>query len=277
MVQDRKAIQAGTSHFLGQNFAKASGIQFVSRENKQEFAWTTSWGVSTRLIGTVIMAHGDDDGLILPPRVAPAQVVIVPVAPKPESRDAVFAACDALATKLRAQNFGGEPVRVEVDKRDLGGGQKSWDWIKRGVPVRVEIGPRDLEKGTVAVARRDRAHKEKAFPAADELVSTIASTLESIHHTLLTRATELRDKNTARIDTKEEFLRFFTAERKDKPEIHGGFASAHWDGSAEVEAEIKDELKVTIRCIPFDAAEEDGKCVWSGRPSKRRVLFAKSY
>src|SRR5215213_6670675 len=150
MVQDRKAIQAGTSHFLGQNFAKASGIQFVSRENKQEFAWTTSWGASTRLIGTVIMAHGDDDGLILPPRIAPAQVVIIPVTPKPDTREAVFAACDALAAKLRATSYGGDPVRVEVDKRDLGGGQKTWEWIKRGIPLRVEIGPRDLEKGTVA-------------------------------------------------------------------------------------------------------------------------------
>src|SRR5262245_61040573 len=161
MVQDRKAIQAGTSHFLGQNFAKASGIQFVSRENKQEHAWTTSWGVTTRLIGTVIMAHGDDDGVIFPPRVAPAQVVIIPVAPKPETREAVLAACNALAAKLRATTFAGEAIRVEIDARDLGGGQKSWEWIKKGVPVRVEIGPRDLEKGTLAVARRDGGHKEK--------------------------------------------------------------------------------------------------------------------
>jgi prolyl-tRNA synthetase len=277
MVQDRKAIQAGTSHFLGQNFAKASGIQFVSRENKQEFAWTTSWGVSTRLIGTVIMAHGDDDGVILPPRIAPSQVVIVPVVPKPEMRDGVFAACDALAAKLRAQTFGGEAIRVEIDKRDLGGGQKSWEWIKRGVPVRVEIGPRDLEKGTVAVARRDRGHKEKAFPTNDEFVSTIAATLQEIHDTLISRATKLRDENTVKIDSKEDFVRFFTSQRKEKPEIHGGFALAHWDGSAEVEAQIKEELKVTIRCIPDNAPTEEGKCVWSGRPSTKRVLFAKSY
>ncbi len=274
MVQDRKAIQAGTSHFLGQNFAKASGIQFVSRENKQEFAWTTSWGVSTRLIGTVIMAHGDDDGVILPPRIAPAQVVILPVAPKPEMREAVFAACDALAAKLRAQSYGGEAVRVEVDKRDLGGGQKSWEWIKRGVPVRVEIGPRDIEKGTVAVARRDRGHKEKAFPTAEEFVGGITATLGEIHATLMDRATMLRDANTVKIETKEEFTAFFTAKGK---EISGGFAFAHWDGTAETEAEIKDALKVTIRCIPSDSPAEDGACVWSGRPSGRRVLFAKSY
>jgi prolyl-tRNA synthetase len=145
------------------------------------------------------------------------------------------------------------------------------------VPARVEIGPRDLEKGTVAVARRDRAHKEKAFPTAEELVANIGGTLQEIHDALYARAQALRDEHTVKIETKEEFVRFFTAQRKDKPEIHGGFASAHWDGSAEVETEIKDALKVTIRCIPSDAPAEEGKCVWSGRPSTRRVLFAKSY
>lgn len=275
MVQDRKAIQAGTSHFLGQNFAKASGIQFTSRENKQELAWTTSWGVSTRLIGTLIMAHADDDGAVLPPRVATSQVVIIPVTPKPDTRDAVFAACDVLAAKLRAQSFGGEPIRVEVDKRDLGGGVKSWEWIKKGVPVRVEIGPRDLEKGSVAVARRDRGHKDKAFPLTDEFVSGLSATLQEIHDSLLSRATAYRDTYTVKINSKEEFVSFFTS--NDANKIHGGFALAHWDGSAEVETQIKEELKVTIRCIPFDAPAEDGQCVWSGRPSSRRVLFAKSY
>ncbi len=277
MVQDRKAIQAGTSHFLGQNFAKASGIQFVSRENKQEHAWTTSWGVSTRLIGTVIMAHGDDDGLILPPRIAPSQVVIVPVTPKPEHRESVLAACNELAAKLRATTFAGEPIRVEIDSRDLGGGTKSWEWIKRGVPVRVEIGPRDLEKGTLAVARRDRAHKEKAFPTSADFLAGVATTLQEIHDTLMARASALREANTVKIETKEDFVAFFTAKNKDKAEIHGGFAFAHWDGSGETETAIKEELKVTIRCIPFDSPEEDGKCVWTGQPSKKRVLFAKSY
>ncbi len=275
MVQDRKAIQAGTSHFLGQNFAKSSGIEFLSRENKKEFAWTTSWGVSTRLVGTIIMAHGDDDGLILPPRVAPAHVVILPIVPKPETRDAVFAACDALAAQLRATNFAGEPIRVEVDKRDLSGGVKSWEWIKKGVPVRVEIGPRDLEKGTVAVCRRDRGHKEKTFPTNADFLAGVAATLQEIHDTLLARATALRDANTVKIETREEFVKFFAA--KDDTKISGGFALAHWDGTAETETEIKEQLKVTIRCIPTDAPEEDGNCVWSGKPSKRRVLFAKSY
>jgi prolyl-tRNA synthetase len=203
--------------------------------------------------------------------------VIIPVVPKEETRAAVLDAVKSLAAQLRSTLYHGEPVRVEVDNRDTGGGAKTWDWIKKGAPIRVEIGPRDLEKGTVAVARRDRAHKEKTFPANDELVATIGTLLQEIHDTLLSRAKALRDEHTVKIETKEDFVRFFTAQRKDKPEIHGGFAFAHWDGSPEVEAEIKEELKVTIRCIPFDSPEEDGKCVWSGRPSKQRVLFAKSY
>ena len=277
MVQDRKAIQAGTSHFLGQNFAKASGIQFLSRDNKQEHAWTTSWGVSTRLIGTVIMAHGDDDGLILPPRVAPAHVVILPVTPKPDTRDAVLAAVEKLAAELRAQSYAGEPIRVEIDKRDIGGGQKNWEWIKKGVPLRVEIGPRDLEKGSVAVARRDCGPKEREFLPTADFVGKTATILEEIQSALLARATALRDANTVKIDTKEEFYAFFTAKNSEKPEIHGGFVLAHWNGSAEVEEKIKEDLKVTIRCIPFSGTEEDGKCILTGEPSKRRVVWAKSY
>jgi prolyl-tRNA synthetase len=277
MVQDRKAIQAGTSHFLGQNFAKASGIQFLSRENKQEFAWTTSWGVSTRLIGTVIMAHADDDGVILPPRIAPAQVVILPVAPKPETREVVFEAVEQLAAALRNMKFHGEPVRVEVDKRDIGGGQKNWEWIKRGVPIRVELGPRDLEKGSVAVTRRDRGPKEKEFLATGDFTARAEEILQAIQDGLLARATQLRDANTVTFDSKEEFYAFFTPKNPEKPELHGGFARSHWCGSPECEAKIKEELKVTIRCIPFDAANENGGCVYCGSPSSKRVVFAKSY
>ncbi|KAB2645315.1 MAG: proline--tRNA ligase [Verrucomicrobia bacterium] len=277
MVQDRKAIQAGTSHFLGQNFAHASGIKFQSREGKEEFAWTTSWGVSTRLIGTLIMAHADDDGLVLPPRIAPAQIVILPVTPKPETRDAVLAAADQLATELRAQTAFGEKITVEVDKRDIGGGTKTWEWIKKGVPIRVELGPRDLEKGSVAVARRDRGAKEKAFVPNAEFVGQAAAILEEMQAGLLAKATAYRDANTVKIDTKEEFYAFFTAQNPNKPEIHGGFALAHWNGSREVEEKIKDDLKVTIRCIPFDGLEEAGQCILTGEPSQRRVVWAKSY
>ena len=277
MVQDKKAIQAGTSHFLGQNFAKASGIQFVSRDNKQELAWTTSWGVSTRLVGTVIMAHADDDGMIVPPRIAPTHVVILPIIPKPETREAVLAAARELRDALVKQSYAGEPVTVEIDERDLPGGTKTWEWIKKGAPVRIEIGPRDLEKGTVAMARRDLSPKEKTFPLAAEVPALLPAVLQEIQDTLYARALAFRDANICKIDTKDEFVAFFTAQRKERPEIHGGFALCHWDGSAETEAEIKDALKVTIRCIPENAPAENGECVWSGKPSRRRVIFAKSY
>jgi prolyl-tRNA synthetase len=276
MVQDRKAIQAGTSHFLGQNFSKASGIKFQSREGREEFAWTTSWGVSTRLIGTVVMMHADDDGLILPPRVAPHQVVILPITPKEDTRTAVLEAAEALATRLRERSFHGQPLLVHVDKRDLNGGVKSWDWIKRGCPVRIEIGPRDLASGTVALCRRDHGARAKEFVPADQAVATIPELLQSIQDTLYARALAFREEHTRRIDTKEEFYAFFTAQNADKPEPHGGFALTHWNGSPEVEAKIKDDLKVTIRCIPFGLGEP-GVCPFSGQPSARRVVWAKSY
>jgi len=277
MVQDRKAIQAGTSHFLGQNFAKASGIQFLSRQNTQELAWTTSWGVSTRLIGTAIMAHGDDDGMIVPPRLAPAHVVILPIIPKPETREAVMAAANALAGALRTQMYDGAPISVEIDARDLPGGTKSWEWIKKGAPIRIEIGPRDIEKGTVALSRRDRGVKEKQFLAAADVAAQAAGMLQSIQDTLYQRALAYRDANTRAIDTWEEFYAFFTPKNGERPEIHGGFARSHWCGRAECEAKVKEELKVTIRCIPFDAQPEEGACVICGAASGKRVLWAKSY
>ncbi|MFT4548745.1 MAG: prolyl-tRNA synthetase, partial [Verrucomicrobiales bacterium] len=278
MVQDRKAIQAGTSHFLGQNFSKASGIEFVGRDGKKQFGWTTSWGVSTRLIGTLIMAHADDDGVIVPPAVAPAQVVILPITPKPDTADAVLEAADALAETLRHQSFMGQPVRVEVDKRDISGGQKTWDWIKKGAPIRVELGPRDLEKGSVAVTRRDRGHKEKEFIGNEDFLRAVGNTLEDIQSNLLLRARAMREEHTVKIDTKEAFEQFFTPENKEKPEIHGGFALCHWAGSSEDEEQIQKQHKVTIRCIPFgDEYVEEGTCFYTGKPSSRRVVFAKSY
>jgi prolyl-tRNA synthetase len=276
MVQDRKAIQAGTSHFLGQNFAKASGIQFLSRQNTQEFAWTTSWGVSTRLIGTAIMAHADDDGMIVPPRIAPAHVVILPITPKPDTRDAVLAAASSLAGALRAQSYAGDPLSVEIDSRDLPGGAKTWEWIKKGIPIRIELGPRDLEKGTVALSRRDQG-REKQFLTLAEAAAQVPAILQSIQHSLYQRALVYRDANTVQIDERDAFYRFFTPGNASRPEIHGGFARSHWCGSADCEASIKEDLKVTIRCIPFDAKPEPGACVVCGKPSSRRVLWAKSY
>jgi prolyl-tRNA synthetase len=280
MVQDRKAIQAGTSHFLGQNFAKAAGIKYVSRNGTEEHVWTTSWGVSTRLIGTLIMTHADDDGMILPPRVAPAHVVILPITPKEETKQAVLQAAATLSDKIAAQRYADESVRVEVDRRDIGGGAKSWEWIKRGVPIRIEIGPRDLSADTVALSRRDQPVKEKKIQQSAEIVDQLPAILGDIQRNLYDRAKSLRDSNTVRIDSKKDFYDFFTPENKEKPEIHGGFALAHWSGSPDVEAQIKEELKVTIRCIPFDQEVRDnhpGKCLLTGEPSPRRVLFAKSY
>ena len=276
MVQDRKAIQAGTSHFLGQNFSRASGIQFQTRDGKQEFGWTTSWGMSTRMIGTLIMAHADDDGLVLPPRIAPTHVVILPITPKEETRTVVLEAADKLAGELRAQMYAGAPLEVHVDRRDLGGGVKNWEWIKKGVPLRVELGPRDLESGNVAVSQRDQPVKEKQFLKRDDLVQRASDILESIQQNLLARATEFRDTHTRRIDSKDDFYNFFTARDAAKPEIHGGFALAHWNGSREVEEQIKSDLKVTIRCIPLDGAEP-GTCPFTGEPSRQRVIWAKSY
>ncbi len=190
---------------------------------------------------------------MLPPRIAPAQIVILPIAPKPDTRDAVFAAADKLAAELRAQTAFGEKISVEVDKRDIGGGTKSWEWIKKGVPIRVELGPRDLEKGSVAVARRDRGPKEKEFLPNADFVGKAGAILEEMQAGLLARGAAYRDANTVKIDTKDDFYAYFTPKNPEKPEIHGGFALAHWNGSRAVEEKIKEDLKVTIRCIPFNA------------------------
>jgi prolyl-tRNA synthetase len=276
MVQDRKAIQAGTSHFLGQNFSRASGIQFQNREGKQEFGWTTSWGMTTRMVGTMVMAHGDDDGVILPPRVAPTQIVILPITPKEDTRARVLEACDALALQLRGKHFADSALEVEVDRRDLGGGVKNWEWIKKGVPIRVEIGPRDLEKNSVEVSRRDQAIKSKESMSIHEFAAGAPEILMSIQQNLYDRAKKFQEANTRVIESKKEFYDFFTARNANKPEIHGGFALAHWNGSHEVEEQIKNDLKVTIRVIPFGDGEP-GRCIFTGAPSRQRVVWAKSY
>ena len=276
MVQDRKAIQAGTSHFLGQNFSRASGIQFQNRKGKQEFGWTTSWGMTTRMVGTMVMAHGDDDGVILPPRVAPTQIVILPITPKEDTRARVLEACDALALQLRGKHFADSALEVEVDRRDLGGGVKNWEWIKKGVPIRVEIGPRDLEKDSVEVSRRDQAIKSKESMSIQEFAAGAPEILMSIQQNLYDRAKKFQEANTRVIESKKEFYDFFTARNASKPEIHGGFAFAHWNGSHEVEEQIKNDLKVTIRVIPFGDGEP-GRCIFTGAPSRQRVVWAKSY
>jgi len=278
MVQDRKAIQAGTSHFLGQNFARASGIQFQTREGKQEFGWTTSWGMTTRMVGTVVMAHGDDDGVVLPPRIAPTHIVILPITTRQDTSAKVLETCDRLAAELRAKKYLDDvAIEVEVDRRNLGGGVKNWEWIKKGVPLRVEIGPRDLEKNSVEVSRRDQEVKAKESMPLEEFAGRAPEILTSIQDALYARAKKFRDANTRVIDSKKDFYDFFTPKNAAKPEIHGGFALAHWNGSREIEEQIKNDLKVTIRAIPLDDSSEPGKCIFTGGPSARRVIWAKSY
>jgi len=280
MMQDRKALQAGTSHFLGQNFSKASGIQFTDDKNVPTYAWTTSWGVSTRLVGGMIMTHADDDGMVCPPKLAPSHAVILPVAQKPEDRARVFEYCDKLAAELRAQSFAGVPVRVEIDKRDLGGGVKSWQWIKKGVPLRLEIGPRDIDKDSVFMGRRDKGPKEKASITRGELVGTIGTILQEMQDALYARALAHRTEHTKTIDTKEEFYAFFAEPKKKKDNdptpIHAGFAMTHFSGETELEQKIKDDLKVTVRCIPLGDGEP-GTCPFTGKQSAKRVVWAKSY
>ncbi len=277
MMQDRKALQSGTSHFLGQNFSRAQGISFQSAEGSQEFAWTTSWGVSTRLVGALIMTHSDDDGLVLPPRLAPLHVVILPVIHSDDVRAEVLAYCNRVAGELGEVTFGGDAVRVEVDGRDARGAEKMWGWVKKGVPIRLEIGPRDIESGSVFVARRDKTRKERFSLPRGEFVAKVAGILQEIQDGLFERALAFREENTRRIDSKDEFYEFFTPENRDKPEIHGGFALAHYNGRPEVERQIKDDLNVTVRCIPLEGDTEPGRCIITGEPSPRRVVFAKAY
>lgn len=277
MMQDKKALQAGTSHFLGQNFAKASNIKYLSESGSQEYAWTTSWGVSTRLIGGLVMTHSDDDGLVLPPRLAPTQVVILPVLHKEEERARVLEYCDSLKEELSKKSYMGLPIRVEIDKRDIRGGEKVWGWIKKGVPVRVEVGPRDVAQNAVFAARRDDGSKKSVGRA--EFVETIADTLKSIQDSMFERAKKYRDENTVEISSKDEFYSFFTPKNPKKPEIHGGFAVAYYDGSREVEEMLKSDLKVTVRCIPLEGGSEGGKCIFTGKSGAGvvKAVFAKSY
>ncbi len=284
MMQDKKALQAGTSHFLGQNFAKASNIVFQTKDERREHAWTTSWGVSTRLVGSMIMTHSDDDGLVIPPRLAPAHAVILPVYRGDDTRAKVDEYIEGLAGELRAQRFGGRDVEVEIDRRDLRGGDKMWEWVKKGVPLRIEVGPRDVEGGVAMVARRDRGTKDKASMTRADLVAGVAGILEDMQRGMFAKARKFRDENTRPIDARADFDAFFTA--RSEREIHGGFALAHWCGDAACEAGLKDALKVTIRCIPMGGTEgapweaslrDDGPCVACQKPAKGRVVFAKAY
>ena len=264
MMQDGKALQAGTSHFLGQNFAKAFDVKYTTKEGKPEYVWATSWGVSTRLMGALIMAHGDNNGLVLPPRLAPIHVVMVPVFKKPEEEEAVLAKMREFKELMERAG-----LTVKIDDRDnLRSGFKYAEWELKGVPVRIAMGPRDLENRTAEVVRRDTLEKE--FVGWASLVEHVAALMEQIQQNIYKKALDFRNANTYKVDSWDEF--------KQKIE-EGGFLLCHWDGTKETEAKIQEETKATIRCIPIDSfvCEEEGKCVYSGKPSKRRVIFAKSY
>ncbi|HRJ28911.1 MAG TPA: proline--tRNA ligase [Cyclobacteriaceae bacterium] len=263
MMQDGKALQAGTSHFLGQNFAKAFNVQYAGKDGKLEYVWGTSWGVSTRLMGALIMAHSDDDGLVLPPKLAPIHVVIVPIFRTDEELAKVSDKVSTIVKTLREKG-----LSVKFDNRDTHKpGFKFAEWELKGVPVRLAIGPRDLENGTVEVARRDT--KEKQVMKLDDVASLIPELLNTIQENIYNRALTFRNSMITTVNSFEEFKKVLDEK--------GGFVSAHWDGTAETEAFIKDQTKATIRCIPLDAAEESGSCIYSGKPSGRRVLFARAY
>ncbi len=263
MMQDGKALQAGTSHFLAQNFAKAFDVKFLNRENQQEYVWATSWGVSTRLVGALVMAHGDDKGLILPPRIAPLQVVIVPIYKGDEQKKQIGDKAKEIIDQLKKLG-----IRVKFDDNDnTRPGWKFAEYEMKGVPVRLALGARDLEKNIVEVARRD--NQEKTQVSIDGIANYVQSLLEEIQQSLFDKAKAFRDSHITTADNWNEFVRLLDEK--------GGFISAHWDGTAETEAEIKEKTKATIRCIPLNNKEEAGSCILSGKPSTQRVLFARAY
>jgi prolyl-tRNA synthetase len=263
LMQDGKALQAGTSHFLGQNFARAFDVQYLTRENKQEYVWATSWGVSTRLIGALIMAHSDDQGLIMPPRIAPWQVVIVPIYKGENSKAGIDSKAKQIMEELKALG-----IRVKYDDSDNARpGWKFAEYELKGVPVRIAMGQRDMDNNVVELARRDT--KEKQSVSMDGLGIYIQDLLEQIQQNIYDRALEFRTANTREANSWEEFERML--------DEGGGFISAHWDGTAETEEKIKDQTKATIRCIPLNNKQEAGKCILTGNPSKERVLFARAY
>jgi prolyl-tRNA synthetase len=275
MMQDRRALQAGTSHFLGQNFASAAGINYLGKDGVLQTAWTTSWGVSTRLIGGLIMTHSDDDGLVLPPRIAPIHVIILPIYRNDADRSLVLEYAGKLEKEIKAQVFNDAPIRVKIDDRDIKGGDKSWQAIKQGVPIRVEIGPRDIAKDEVFVGRRDLEPKQKSSIKYADFIKNLSTTLTEIQNAIYQRALDFRNSNFKEINSLNEFEDYFAGD-ETTAQRSGGFASVHWNEAA-IGHELLARLKVTPRCIPMNFTEEHGKCIFTGLPSNQRVVFAKSY
>jgi len=277
MMQDRKALQAGTSHYLGQSFAEAAEIQFLSREGELQTPHTTSWGVSTRLIGALIMVHSDDDGLRLPPRVAPKHAVVLPVITGDDTRAAVLEYANKIKDRLRDVRFDQERVVIHLDDRDLRGGEKSWQWIKKGIPLRIEVGPRDIKEGKVVLYRRDQGAKEKEFLTLEELAQRMPVILEEIHQSYLSQSESFLAQHThSNITNFEDLKSFFTPKNADQPEIHGGFVVGKWCNDPEEEKKLH-EHKITIRCLPLEQSGSDGKCIVTGRATSIDAVFAKTY
>ncbi len=273
MMQDKKALQCGTSHYLGQNFAKAFNIKYLSAQGTEEFVHTTSWGVTTRLIGSLIMMHSDDDGLILPPKIAPLHVIIMPLIRNEGDKARILEYCNSLSQQLRSQTFAEQPLQVEIDNSDTRPGEKAWNWVKKGVPVRLEIGLQELEKNTVFMGRRDQPYKAKVAINKDEFVATCATILTEMQNNIFTRAQKLQQDNTVEIKSSAEFYAFFDPNN----ESSGGFAIAPWIDEPISEEKIKQELKVTARVIPQARVGTIGKCIFTGQPNAAYTIFAKSY
>ncbi|MFA6119310.1 MAG: proline--tRNA ligase [Parachlamydiales bacterium] len=275
MMQDRKALQACTSHDLGQNFAKGNDIKFSDENGAIQFAWTTSWGLTTRVIGALVMVHSDDDGLVLPPKIAPSQVVILPVIHTDEVKKSVLDKCEEIKKELEKIRYHEMNISVEIDLRDMSGGEKKWDWIKKGAPLIVEIGPKDIEKNSVFVLKR--LNLEKFSMKTNEFIANICSILDEIQNTMYQTSKNFLSQHTQDISDEKEFYKFFTPKNKENPEMHGGFARCFYCEDAMHEEKIKEDLSVTVRGILMEKNNIEKPCVFCGKKTKTRAIFAKSY
>ena len=266
-MQDGKALQAGTSHFLGQNFAKAFDISYLGKDEQQHLCWTTSWGVSTRLIGGLIMTHSDDDGLRVPPRIAPKKIVLLPIYKDEKQEEKVMQYCESLSEKLTTIIYHGTPLEIEIDKRPIRGGEKSWSWVKKGIPIRIEIGEREVDALSLSIARRDKGYKDKVTLSEASLITEIPAILDEIQSNYFKEASNRLKENTVAIDNEDEFYAFFNSKK--------GFVKSFWSEDKTIEEKLQKELSVSVRCYAFKD-EQKGKCIFTGKPG-RLAVFGKSY
>nr|NGX63455.1 Proline--tRNA ligase [Candidatus Anoxychlamydiales bacterium] len=274
MMQDKKALQDCTSHFLGQNFSKASNINFSDENGKLEYAWTTSWGLTTRVIGSLVMVHSDDNGLILPPKIAPSHIVIIPVIHSDDVKDKVLSVCEKLKKDLEDIVYHNNTLSVEIDLRDIRGGEKKWSWIKKGVPLILEIGPKDIEKDSVFLIQRNTFEKKSL--KIEDFIKNIKKLLDDIQNEMFEKAKKFQNENTKEITSKDEFYKFFASKNSGKQEIHAGFAKTYFCLDEKHEKKIKEDLSVTARCILLDDFKE-GKCIFCSKSTKTKAIFAKAY